>query len=75
MKAAVATYQVPNLPESGTAMVYVVRPSALGSMIRFNVFLNNQEEQSEMGFTRGNQYIHSSVPPGAHKIYSKAEKL
>jgi hypothetical protein len=73
MKAAVATYQVPRLPDPGTAMVYVVRPSALGTLVRFNVFLNNQEEQSEVGFTRGNQYIYFTVPPGSHKIYSKAE--
>lgn len=73
MKSAVATYQVPKLPEPGSAMVYVVRPSAMGTLIRFNVFLNDQESQSEVGYTRGNQYIYFTVPPGAHKIYSKAE--
>ncbi len=73
MKAETASYQLPKLPEAGKAMVYVVRPSSLGGLIRFNVFLNDQEAQSEMGYTRSNQYIFFTVPPGQHKIYSKAE--
>lgn len=73
MRAETATFQLPKLPESGKAIVYVVRPSALGGLVRFNVFLNDQEANSEMGFTRGSQYIYFSVPPGDHKIYSKAE--
>ena len=73
MRAETATFQLPKLPESGKAIVYVVRPSALGGLVRFNVFLNDQEVNSEMGFTRGSQYIYFSVPPGDHKIYSKAE--
>ena len=73
MRAETATFQLPKLPDSGKAIVYVVRPSALGGLVRFNVFLNDQEANSEMGFTRGSQYIYFSVPPGDHKIYSKAE--
>ena len=73
MRAETAAFQLPKLPESGRAIVYVVRPSALGGLVRFNVFLNDQEVNSEMGFTRGSQYIYFSVPPGDHKIYSKAE--
>ena len=26
-----------------------------------------------MGYTRASQYIHFNIPPGNHKIYSKAE--
>jgi hypothetical protein len=73
MKAETANYTLPKLPEPGKALIYVVRPSALGTLIRFNVFLNDQEAQSEMGYTRGSQYIYFSVPPGEHKVYSKAE--
>jgi hypothetical protein len=73
MRAEVASYQLPKLPEPGKAMVYVVRPSPLGGLIRFNVFLNDQEEKSEMGYTRSSQYIYFHVPPGDHKLYSKAE--
>lgn len=73
MKAETATYQLPKLPDPGKAIVYVVRPSALGGLIRFNVFVNDQEADSEMGYTRSSQYIYFSLPPGEHKIYSKAE--
>lgn len=73
MRAEVAGFTLPKAPEPGKAIVYVVRPSALGTLIRFNVFLNDQEAQSEMGYTRGNQYIYFSVPPGNHKVLSKAE--
>lgn len=73
MKAEVAGFQLPKLPEPGKAIVYVVRPSGLGGLIRFNVFLDDQEANSEMGYTRGSQYIYFSVPPGDHRIYSKAE--
>jgi Protein of unknown function (DUF2846) len=73
MKNEVATFKLPKLPDEGKAIVYMVRPSAMGGLVRFNVFLNDQEANSEMGFTRASQYIYFSVPPGDHKIYSKAE--
>lgn len=73
MKAETANYQLPKLPDAGKAMVYVVRPSGLGGLIRFNVFVDNQEAASEMGYTRSSQYVYFSVQPGEHKIYSKAE--
>lgn len=73
MKAETASYQLPKLPEPGKAIVYVVRPSALGGLIRFNVFVDDQEEPSEMGYTRSSQYIYFNLSPGEHKIYSKAE--
>ena len=56
MKAETDTYQLPKLPEQGKAIVYVVRPSSVGGLIRFNVFVDDQEASSEMGYTRGNQY-------------------
>lgn len=73
MKADVATYQLPKQPEAGKALVYVVRPSAIGGLVRFNVFVDDQEAASEMGYTRSSQYIHFNVAPGQRKIYSKAE--
>ena len=73
MKAETANYQLPKAPEANKAMVYVVRPSALGTLVRFNVFVDDQEAASEMGYTRGSQYIYFHVIPGDHKIYSKAE--
>jgi len=73
MKAAIATYQLPKLPETGKAIVYVVRPASIGALIRFNVFIDNQEPESEMGYTRGSQYIYFNLVPGNHQILSKAE--
>jgi hypothetical protein len=73
MKSETVTYQLPKLPEQGKAVVYVVRPSSLGGLVRFNVFVDDQEATSEMGYTRSSQYIYFSLPPGDHKIYSKAE--
>lgn len=73
MKAEVQNFQLPKLPEPGKAIVYVVRPSQIGGLVRFNVFLNDQKAESEMGFTRGSQYIYFQVPPGEHRIQSKAE--
>jgi len=73
MKAETASFQLPKLPDAGKAIVYVVRPSGLGGLIRFNVFVDDQEAPSEMGYTRASQYIYFQVAPGEHKIYSKAE--
>lgn len=73
MRSEAETYQLPKAPDSGKAMVYIVRPSSLGGIIRFNVFLDDQEDASEMGYTRASQYIYFNLPPGEHKIYSKAE--
>lgn len=73
MRAETATFTLPKLPEPGKAIVYVVRPEMLGGAIRFNVFVDDQEDASEMGYTRGTQYIHFNLKPGPHKIFSKAE--
>jgi hypothetical protein len=73
MKAETASFNLPKLPDSGKAIVYVVRPSSLAGLVRFNVFVDDQEPQSEMGYTRSSQYIYFSLPPGQHRIYSKAE--
>lgn len=73
MRAAIQNYELPQLPQEGKAIVYVVRPSGLGGLIRFNVFVNNQEPESEMGYTRSSQYIYFNLAPGDHQILSKAE--
>lgn len=73
MRAEVGTFQLPKLPEPGKGIVYLVRPSPLGGLVRFNVFLDDQEANSEMGYTRSSQYIYFNIPPGDHKVYSKAE--
>ena len=73
MKKDIANFNLPKLPKDGQAIVYVVRPSSVGGFVRFNVFLDDKEATSEMGYTRSNQYIYFNVPAGAHQIASKAE--
>ncbi|MBK5415321.1 DUF2846 domain-containing protein [Pseudomonas sp. TH31] len=73
MQAEVAQYSLPKAPVADKGLVYVVRPSNAGMMVRFNVFLDDQEADSEMGYNRGNQYIYFYVTPGPHVISSKAE--
>jgi len=73
MKAEAASFTLPKQPEAGKAIVYVVRPSSTGGLVRFNVFVDDQEAASEMGFTRSSEYIYFNLLPGEHNIYSKAE--
>jgi len=73
MRAEVAGFQLPKLPDDSKAVVYVVRPSSMAGLVRFNVFLDDQQAASEMGYTRNSQYIYFQVLPGQHKIYSNAE--
>ena len=73
MKAETATYQLPKLPEVGKAIAYVVRPAGVGGLVRFNVFVDDQESASEVGYTRASQYIYFNLTPGEHKVFSKAE--
>ncbi|WP_313025174.1 DUF2846 domain-containing protein [Pseudomonas lopnurensis] len=73
MEAAVSGYTLPQTPIEDMGLVYVVRPSSSGTLVRFNVFLDDREPESEMGYTRGNQYIYFYATPGRHLISSKAE--
>ncbi len=57
----------------GKALVYVVRPSMVGTLVRFNVFVDGQNPENEFGWTRGKEYIHFYLKPGKHQIHSKAE--
>jgi len=69
----VKNYQLPHKPKSGEGIVYVVRPSGLGHLVRFNVFLDKHNPEDEMGWTRSNQHIYFYTSPGKHKIWSVAE--
>ena len=77
MKAQVANYQLPRLPDEGKAIIYVVNPSTFAkhaskSGYMFEVYLDNKDSQSEVGATLGQQYIYFNITPGEHKIMSKA---
>lgn len=72
----IANYRIPVDIEDKKDMglVYVVRPSSLGTLIRFNVFINNPKDPAmEAGWTRGSQYIYFFITPGIYNIYSDAE--
>ncbi len=71
MRAQTANFQLPLLPAPGQAVVYIVRPTHLGGLVRFNVFLDDEQAESEMGYTIGNRYIYFSVPAARHLLYSK----
>lgn len=73
MQAELQGFELPQQPSADEGMVYVVRPEITGTLVRFNVFLNDQEDASEVGHTRGSQYIYFPVEPGQHTVYSKAE--
>jgi len=73
MKEEVEDFELPKLPEDGKAIVYIVRPSSLGTLVDFSVFLDDKEPESKMGYTRGRQYIYFNLEPGEHQILSKAE--
>jgi hypothetical protein len=49
MKVELASYQLPKLPEPGQAIYCVVHTPILGDRIRFDVFVDNQENACEMG--------------------------
>lgn len=73
MAQEVSGYNLPKQSDTESSLVYVVRPSSLGTLVRFNVFLDDKEVSSEMGWNRGSQYIYFYVNPGKHTIFSIAE--
>lgn len=73
MQADLIGYSLPKAAVADKGLIYVVRPSSVGMMVNFNVFLDNQAASSEVGHTGGNEYIYFYVTPGAHIINSKAE--
>lgn len=77
MKSQITNYQLPRLPEEGKAIVYVVNPSTFAKHASkngymFPVYLDNNDSQSEVGATLGQQYTCFSITPGEHKIFTKA---
>jgi len=73
MKKEIATYKLPKQSEKGKALVYTVRPSAVGGLVKFNMHVDDKTTESEMGYTKGNEYIYFNLTPGTHTLYSDAE--
>jgi hypothetical protein len=72
-KRAIAATELPAQAKAGYALIYVIRPSDEATLIKFNVFLDNQNADAEMGYTQAAQYIYFYVKPGRRRIWSKAE--
>lgn len=73
MKDNVADFELPHTPEEGKALIYIARPSSYGGLMRFNIYLDGQENENIVGHTKGKKYICLSVEAGSHEIFSKAE--
>jgi hypothetical protein len=73
MMSEIQDFQLPYLPTKENAIVYVVRPHIGAGFVRFNVFVDNKDNESEVGYTRNEQYIFFYLAPGEHTIFSKAE--
>ncbi len=73
MKAAIKDFDLPVLPQIGKAVVYVVRPSNAFKQDSFKVYIDDKQHESEIGYTKGLQYIYFSIEPGRHTVLSKAE--
>ncbi|MBI9038735.1 MAG: DUF2846 domain-containing protein [Bacteroidales bacterium] len=56
-------------PSADKALVYVIRPSALGCAIGMKVSVND----TYIGTTGGKRYIYTFLDPGKYSITSKAE--
>ena len=67
MKAETTGYKLPALPSDGKAMVYVVRPSPLGTLIRFNVFINEEKPEAEMGCAMSEMHKAAAHAADDHK--------
>jgi hypothetical protein len=73
MQKEIEGFELPKRPQADKGMIYILRPSSLGGIVRFNVHVDSKEENSEIGYTRGGQYLFFDVSPGQHEIWSNAE--
>jgi len=73
MKAAIKGFSLPAIPDVGKAVVYIVRPSKMAGKESFEVYVDNKNIKSAIGYTKGSQYIYFSIEPGRHVILSRAE--
>jgi hypothetical protein len=56
-------------PPEGKALVYVVRPTVIGGVVKFTTLCDDQV----MGTTTGNQFLYVVLEPGMHHFESLAE--
>jgi hypothetical protein len=68
-----ANYVLPQMPEPGSAIIYIYRAYGPSRVARdFTTYLDGKDAASEMGSTYSGQYIYFFVTPGQHTIYTEA---
>lgn len=66
-------YQAPYAATTKQGLIYVVRPSSLYGIFKYNLVLTDRVANTVVGYNRGYQYIYFYVNPGIYTITSKAE--
>jgi hypothetical protein len=56
-------------PAEGKALVYILRPSMVGSLIKFDVSCDG----ISLGSTTGKRFIYANLEPGVRKLLGEAE--
>ncbi len=75
MGADISGFELPAVPAPDESMVYVVRPSAVGALVPFSVYVDGQDPRRLRGSTRAGQFIYFTLSPGEHVIVSQAENV
>lgn len=75
MEKEIVGFELPKGPSDGKAIVYIVRPSSLGMLIGFDVYVDEKKVDYLVGTTHGSQYIYFDIEPGVHTILSQAENM
>lgn len=56
-------------PDSGMALLYVLRPSGFGALIKMSVLVDGKH----IGATKAENYVYAMIEPGQHLLESHAE--
>ena len=62
-------YQPAPIPQADQALVYVLRPSSLGTIVKMDVYTDG----TYWGSTHGKRYLFAYLKPGPHQFESRAE--
>jgi len=74
MKADLEDYNLPVVPDNKHGVVYVIRPSKGGTPgVYFDVYVDGKNKDDMIGQVGKRRYLYTTLPPGEHTIYSKAE--
>lgn len=66
-------YQPPIQAPIDKGLIYIVRPSSLYGLFKYNIYLDGKQDNAWIGYNRGYQYVYFQVAPGTHTLASQAE--